>query len=347
VPQRDTLELLRDEVNRQGGVLGPDGKRHPLEVIIYDDQSQPTTGVLAVTRLIEEDRVAAIICCATSPVSIAAVDVVTRAGVPMISTASSQAITHPPEERQWVFKPAWDNDQVVEALLRHFKKKGYSRIGIMSVNNEFGQSGKIAFEQLSPSYGIQLVLNETFNLGVTDLTPQVLKLRSAGADVLVLYANINETVVALKNLHDLGISVPVYVTNAVGTPAFVEAAGNLAEGVFVQTGKLQVYSDLPLDDPQRSTILSFVDLYRNRYGLEPPSFAGVAHDAFWLVVRAMEKVGTSRSGIRDAIEGTNNFVGVTGVLSFSPAEHTGFRTRDMVIAVIQNGKFRLYEVVGE
>lgn len=341
VPQRDTLELLRDEVNRQGGVLGPDGKRHPLEVIIYDDQSQPTQAVLAVTRLIEQDRVPVVICCATSGASVPAVDVVQRAQIPMIATASSQAITHPPEERQWVFKPIWDGDQVAEGLLRNLQQRNVRRVALLSVANEFGESGKIAFEQLGSQYGIELVVNDTFNAGVTDLTPQLVRVRASNPEALVIYANIPEVVVALKNMRDLGMDIPVYLTNAVASPAFLEAAGETAEGAIVQTGKVFVFEDLPDSDPQKPVIAEFVRLYESRYGSRPDAFAGHAYDAFWLIVQAFEKAGQDPAGIRDAIEGTSRFVGITGVLTFSPTKHTGFNLEDMVLAVVEGGRFRL------
>jgi len=341
VPQRDTLELLRDEVNRQGGVLGPDGKRHPLEVIIYDDQSQPTQAVLAVTRLIEQDRVPVVICCATSGASVPAVDVVQRAQIPMIATASSQAITHPPEERQWAFKPTWDGDQVAEGLLRNLQQRNVRRVALLSVANEFGESGKIAFEQLGSQYGIELVVNDTFNAGVTDLTPQLVRVRASNPEALVIYANIPEVVVALKNMRDLGMDIPVYLTNAVASPAFLEAAGETAEGAIVQTGKVFVFEDLPDSDPQKPVIAELVRLYESRYGSRPDAFAGHAYDAFWLIVQAFEKAGQDPAGIRDAIEGTSRFVGITGVLTFSPTKHTGFNLEDMVLAVVEGGRFRL------
>ncbi|MCS7256988.1 MAG: ABC transporter substrate-binding protein [Thermomicrobium sp.] len=341
VPQRNALELLRDEVNKQGGVLGPDGKRHPLEIIIYDDQSQPSQAVLAVTRLIEQDRVPAVICCATSGASVPAVDVVQRAQIPMVATASSQAITNPPAERRWAFKPTWDGGQVAEGLLRNLQRRGISRVALLSVANEFGESGKIAFEQLGPRYGITLSVNDTFNAGVTDLTPQLVRVRASDAEALVVYANIPEVVVALKNMRDLGMEMPVYLTNAVASPAFLQAAGETAEGAIVQTGKVFVYEGLPDSDPQKAVIADFVRLYQARYGTRPDAFAGHAYDAFWLIVQSLEKAGPNPAGIRDAIEGTSRFVGITGVLTFSPTKHTGFNLEDMVLAVVEGGQFRL------
>jgi branched-chain amino acid transport system substrate-binding protein len=148
-------------------------------------------------------------------------------------------------------------------------------------------------------------------------------------------------VVALKNMRDLGMDIPVYLTNAVASPAFLEAAGETAEGAIVQTGKVFVFEDLPDSDPQKPVIAEFVRLYESRYGSRPDAFAGHAYDAFWLIVQAFEKAGQDPAGIRDAIEGTSRFVGITGVLTFSPTKHTGFNLEDMVLAVVEGGRFRL------
>src|SRR5690606_21450070 len=214
-PERDALQLLQDQVNEQGGILGPDGLRHPVEVIIYDDQSDESQAVLAVTRLIESDQVPAIICCSQSGTSLAAVDVVTRNEVPMISLASSETITQPVEERYWAFKPAWDNLQVSERLMLYFQREGITRIGLLSVSTEYGDSGRNALHELADDYGVSIVVDERFNPGTTDVTTHLNRVRTSDAEAVVVYALVPESVVAMKNYRDLGMDIPIVFTNSV------------------------------------------------------------------------------------------------------------------------------------
>lgn len=338
-PERDALQLLQDQVNEQGGILGPDGLRHPVEVIIYDDQSDESQAVLAVTRLIESDQVPAIICCSQSGTSLAAVDVVTRNEVPMISLASSETITQPVEERYWAFKPAWDNLQVSERLMLYFQREGITRIGLLSVSTEYGDSGRNALHELADDYGVSIVVDERFNPGTTDVTTHLNRVRTSDAEAVVVYALVPESVVAMKNYRDLGMDIPIVFTNSVATPAFIEAAGPLAEGAIVPAGKIIVYDTLPDSDHQKEVLEQFAVEYQERYGEPPNTFAGHAWDAFWLYVRAFEKHGPDPAAIRDEIEQTSDFVGITGVLTFSPERHTGFQTEDMVMVVVQDGRF--------
>ena len=102
IPERDTALMVEAEVNAKGGVRGPDGRRHPVKLVIYDDASDETKAVLAAKKLIDEDRVTAIVGTTLSGTSLAILDAVQKAEIPLVSCAAALKIVEPVADRKWV-----------------------------------------------------------------------------------------------------------------------------------------------------------------------------------------------------------------------------------------------------
>ena len=125
VPERDTALMVAEQINAAGGIEGPDGLMHPLEVTVEDDQTDATEAVLIVKRLIEEENVPIIVGGTASGISLAVIDTITEAQVPFISNASSSAIIQPVEERHWIFKTPQTNLPVAQVQADWLEAKGY------------------------------------------------------------------------------------------------------------------------------------------------------------------------------------------------------------------------------
>ncbi|NIN64658.1 MAG: ABC transporter substrate-binding protein, partial [Anaerolineae bacterium] len=112
VPERNTAEMVLAQLEEAGGVVGPDGVTHAVEVVIYDTESTPDIASTVVTRLIDEDEVDAIVCGTLSGNSLAIAPLATEAEVPLVSMASARAIIEDPETgetRYWIFKTPQEN----------------------------------------------------------------------------------------------------------------------------------------------------------------------------------------------------------------------------------------------
>ena len=164
----------------------------------------------------------------------------------------------------------------------------------------------------------------------------VAAMEKAGTDRAKLRTAIEST----KNYADLGFKVPLFQSHGVGNRRYIELAGPGANGVVFPAGKLLVADQLPDNDPQRAVLQAYAREFEARYGPRN-TFGGHAWDAVKLVVAAMEKAGTDRAKLRTAIESTRNFVGITGVFDFSPAEHNGLDRRAVVMTEIVDGQWRL------
>jgi branched-chain amino acid transport system substrate-binding protein len=337
IPERDTAQMLEAEINAKGGLPGP--VRHPVKIIIYDDASDETKAVLAAKKLIEEDRVAAIIGTTLSGTSLAILGAVQTAQVPLISCAAAIKIVEPAAERKWVFKTPQSDWLIIDVLVDYLKSKGLTKVGWLNVDYAFGELGWIEFEKAAPKAGIQILDHEKFGQKDVDMTPQLTRVKAANPQAVVIWSIPPSASIATKNYRDLGINAPLFQSHGVGNKTYINLAGPAANGVIFPVGKLLVAEQLPDSDPQKTVLLAYAKAFEGKYGPRN-TFGGHAWDAVQLAFRAMERAGNNRAAIRDAIEGTRNFVGVTGVFDFSPTDHNGLDRRAVTMVEIVDGQWR-------
>jgi branched-chain amino acid transport system substrate-binding protein len=341
--ERDTLEMLAKQANEAGGLKGPDGKLHPVELVLYDTESEETKAVMAAKKLINEDQVLVIIGPTTSGESLAIVDTVQRDEVPMISMASSKMISEPVEERKWVFKVTWNDTLTVGKMCEWLKAHGVNSIGWLSVSNGFGDSGLSEFERLASQHGLEVTAIEKMMPGDTDMTAQLTKIKGTNPDSLVIYATNPELAIATKNAYDLGFDIPIVAEGGASHPMFIELATKEAvEGVLSFGGKYSFSDQLPDTDPQKAVINRYKEVFYQEFEVEPDHFGAHAWDAWHAAVQAIEKAGGDRAAIRDALEETD-FVGTSGIFKMSPTDHAGMALESIAGGRIVDGVYTLIE----
>lgn len=336
-PERKTAEMIAEQVNKQGGING-----HPIELIVADSESDPTKCNLAVNKLIKKDDVPIIIGPSTSGESLAVVSVAEENQVPMISCAASYKIVTPIESRKWVFKVAGSDSHVVEKLFEYMKKKGIQKLGILTVSDGFGASGREELVRLAPDFGITIVADERYGPKDTDLTPQLTKIRSAQPQAVINWSTGPTQVLAVKNWRDLGMdSIPLYQSHGFGSKKNLELAGKSAEGVLLALARVNVGPLLPDAQPQKKVIMGYIKDYEEKYKEPISSFGGHAWDSMQLAIAALKAVGPDRAKIRDYLEKTTGFVGQHGIFKFSAQDHNGLSKDDLEMVVVKNGDWAL------
>ena len=340
IPERDTALMIEADVNAKGGIKGPDGKMHPLKLVIYDDASDETKAVLAAKKLIDEDKVTAIVGTTLSGTSLAIIDTVQKAEMPLVSCAAAAKIVEPVAERKWVFKTPQSDHLIVGVLVDYLKAKGFTKVGWLNVDYAFGQQGWIEFEKAAQKAGLTIAANEKFGQKDVDMTAQLTRVKAANPQAVVIWSIPPSASIATKNYADLGIAAPLFQSHGVGNKKYIELAGAAANNVLFPAGKLLVADQLPDNDPQKSALLAYARDFEAKYGPRN-TFGGHAWDAVQVVMHAMEKAGTDRAKVRSAIESTRNFVGITGVFDFGPADHNGLDRRAAVMIQIADGQWRL------
>jgi branched-chain amino acid transport system substrate-binding protein len=340
IPERDTALMLEAEINAKGGIRGPDGKSRPVKIIIYDDASDETKAVLAAKKLIDEDKVSAIVGTSLSGTSLAILDTVQKAEVPLVSCAAAIKIVEPAAERKWVFKTPQSDFLIVGILVDYLKARGLTKVGWLHVDYAFGDLGWIEFQKAAKAAGLAIVASEKFGTRDVDMTPQLTKVKAANPQAVIVWSIPPSASIATKNYADLGIKAQLFQSHGVGNKRYIELAGPASNGVLFPAGKLLVAEQLPDSDVQKPVLLAYAKAFEAKYGPRN-TFGGHAWDSIQLVVRAMEKAGADRGGIRSAIEQTKNFIGITGVFDFSPTDHNGLDRRAVTMIQIVDGQWRL------
>lgn len=348
IPERNTLQMLTERVNAQGGITGPDGEQHRLELIIEDNKGQESESVLLANKLIKTEKVPVLIGSSQSGTTLAMLQTVQEAEIPLISLATSIQIVTPVAERKWAFKTPWSDANIVAAIVEDMKSRGFTKVAWLSVNNAYGDSARTEFLRLAPEAGIALVLDDRFDVGVKDLTPLMNRVKASDAQAVVVWALSPETAVAVRGHKALQLTQEVYVSHGVATPQFLELAGDAAEGVNMAAGKALAVDQLPDNDPQKAVLDDFNQSYQAAFRDPISTLGGHAWDAFHMVVYALSKAGPDPVGIRDVLENdTRELVGVTGIFNLSPEDHTGLDARGLVILRVENGSFRLVRTFAE
>lgn len=336
-PEKKTAVMIAEAINKVGGING-----HPLELVIYDDESDETKAVLAVKRLIKKDKVPVIIGPSLSGNTLAVVKVVNDAKVPLVSCAASNKIVTPVVDRKWVFKVPQSDTHAVEKIYDYLLKNGIKKIAIMSVSTGFGASGREELLRLAPEVGIEIVADERYGPKDTDITAQLTRIRGTDAQAIVNWSVGPTQVLAVKNWHDLGMTnMPFYQSHGFGSRKNIELAAGAAEGVFCPLGRVNIPDLVPADHPQKKVIEIYNKAYQEKYKEPLSSFGGHGWDALNLVIDALKAVGPDSAKIRDYIETRTNFIGQHGVFNFSPTDHNGLTKEAFEMVVVKDGDWAL------
>jgi branched-chain amino acid transport system substrate-binding protein len=334
VPEQNTLNMLADQLNEDGGINGRE-----VELIIEDNQSTEDGAARATTQLIENDQVDLIIGSSRTGPSLAMRPIVEAAQMPTISVAANAAIV---DGSEWVFKTAQNDLVVLERILDDAEKNGYTKLALARDASGFGEGIADIITELGADRGITLTATEAFEPGATDFTAQMTNLRGADADAVIIWGITPAAGLAQAAYVQLGVGKPVYQSHGVANAAFFEAAGDAATGAIAPMGRLLVVDQLPEDDPQREVIEAFVADYTENFGEAPSSFAGHAYDAWKIGVAAIEEAGTDSEALREAIENTSDFVGISGIFTMTPEDHSGLTADALILAVAEDGRWNLY-----
>lgn len=336
-PEKNTVLMLKEQINKAGGING-----HPLEVIVEDSKSDEGQAVLAAKKLLEKDKVVAIVGPSTTGESMALVPIMNNAKTTLISCAAGYGITNPVNERHWIFKTPQYDVSAVEAIYNYMKKHGITKVGIITISTGFGNAGRKALLEVAPKYGITIVADERYGPKDSDMTTQLTKIKAAGAQAVINWSVGPGQVVVTKNWHDLKLGIPLYQSHGWGSKKNIQLAGKAAEGVIAPLGRLVVWDKLPDKHPQKALLKKYETDYKERYKSEPGTFGGHAYDAFMMVVDALKHVGPDKAKIRDYIEkNIKNWSGTGGIFNMSEKDHCGLDMTAFEMVIVKNGDWAI------
>ena len=337
-PEVKTLQLYIEKINKEGGVLG-----RPLQLIHYDDGSDATKANGFGKRLIEDDKVDIIVGGTTTGSTMSMVPLVEKAEIPFISLAGAVVIVEP--AKKWVFKTPHTDRMAAEKVFEDMKKRGLTKVALLSETSGFGASGKKESEAMAGKMGITLLANETYGAKDTDMTPQLAKIKNtAGVQAVFVFGLGQGPSVVNKNYRQLGMTLPIYHAHGVASEEFIKLSGPAAEGVRLPAAALLVASKLAANDPQKPVVTEYRKLYGDRYKEDVSTFGGHAYDGLMIAIDAMKRAGsTDKAKVRDAIEATKGYVGTGGKVNMSSADHMGLDLSAFRMLEVRNGDWALVE----
>ena len=332
------LTVAIDEINAKGGVLG--GRK--IELVIRDEEGNPSKGVTAARDVIEREKAVAVFGGLHSPVGLAMMPVFHELKVPYVGTwAAATAITRNPNKPNFMFRVSANDDIVDHFLAKHvIETLGKKKPGVILENTPWGASNQEGLTKWFSKMNVQPVGIEKFNWNDPDMTPQLLRLKNGGADAIVMVANAPEGAQVVKGRAKIGWNVPTVSHWGISGGRFAELTGELSESVvFVQT-----YSFFGKQSEVGERVIAAL---KTKYGIKGPEdiLAPVgtanAYDAMHLVALAIEKAGAAEGAkIRDALEHVGDYRGLikTYKRPFTSEEHDALTESDYILVTWKGGK---------
>ncbi len=324
------LTIAIDEVNAQGGVLG-----RPLQLVRRDDESNPSKGLLAARELIQREKVAVLFGGLDTPVSLAIVPLANQMKMPFMGIwAAGTPITRNGAADNYVFRVSAVDELVDEALVNYAQKNfATQKPGMILINNPWGESNEQGFRKALEARGVPVAGVERIEGSDLDVVPQLSRLKQAGADTLLLVANVAPSAQVVKSLDRMGWDVPVVSHWGPAGGRFGELAGPNAGRVhFIQT-----YTFSQEGDAKGEAIFAALQKrYPEIKGLAdvtPAVGIANAYDALHLTVQAIAVAGSTEGpAIRDGYYGIERYEGLikTYEKPFSTEQHDALGVDDYV-----------------
>lgn len=331
-PQEITLRHYVKKINEAGGVIG-----RPIELIMYDDATDANTARTFASRLVDSDKVVAAIGPSTTGITLGIAPVFEDAKIPLVSLAAGIEIIEP--SRPYVFKTPHTDRMVCRKQIADLKARNFKRIAMINGSDGAGKTLRNECTIAAKAADIEIVADETFNPTDSDMTPQLTKIKNRpGVDALLVGGFGQALAVVTRNYGQLGMKVPMYQAHGAASSEFIKLAGKASDGVRVTSPVLVIVNSLPDSDPAKKVALAYTATIKALTGGEASPFGGYSYDALMLLVSAIKRANSAEpKAIRDALETTKNYVGVTGVFNMSKDDHLGLNDRSLYMVDIRNG----------
>ncbi|HEX6990159.1 MAG TPA: ABC transporter substrate-binding protein, partial [Bacillota bacterium] len=320
--------LFVEELNAAGGING-----RPIELVVYNYESDSEQAVNGARRLIQQDNVVALV--GLGIVGAAqAVQPLVENGPLTYSLSGAYNPGH-----RYMFAGTVFVGHTQQRALQFLAEKGIKRVALLLTNDATGQIADQALHAGAANLGIEIVSNQSFNPDDVDVTAQLNTIRAANPEAIISWVIGRPLGVVLQGAKQLGITLPIITSHGNLTPDFMASLSELQSGpIYVFGTKDLIWRDVPEDDPQYEAIRSMQERHQQRFGKEGGIGTGTGYDALMVLAKAIEESGSTDSDVLiETIEGFKNLVGVVGIYNFSPDDHRGLDVQASIPMVLENG----------
>jgi branched-chain amino acid transport system substrate-binding protein len=323
----NAIMMAIEEVNAAGGVGG-----RKIRILTEDDQSKAEEAANAVTKLITQNNVVAVLGEVASSSSLAAAPICQANRVPMITPSSTNPTVT--EKGDYIFRVCFLDSYQGQSMANYLTNELKMKTAALLIDMRSDYSTGLAqfFEQQFMKNGGRIVARQSYAKGDNDFRSQLTAVRAANPEVIFVPGYYNDIGQIAMQARDLGIHQPFAGGDGWESPKLIEIGGKALEGSFYSTHYFP-------SDPN-PIIQKFVTKYRQQHNRTPDGLAALAYDAALIVVDAIKRAGTTDGPkLRDAIAATKDFQGVTGTITLGPDRNP--QGKSMVIVEVQNGQLAL------
>jgi len=331
-PEKKTFDIYVADINTKGGLNG-----QKLQMVVYDDGGDANAARTFATRLVEEDKVVAMIGGTTTGSTMAMIPVFEDAQTPFISLAGAIEIIQP--VRKWVFKTPHTDRMACEKIFADLKRRNLTTVALISGTDAFGHSMRDQCIAVAPHAGITIATVENYGPADSDITPQLTKIKTAPGVQAVINTGFGQgPAIVTRNYRQLDIKYPLYQSHGVASKQFIDLAGAAANGVRLPAAALLVADKLPDSDPQKPIVIAYKQTFEARTGQPVSTFGGHAYEGLMIFAQAAQRAESfDQAKLRNEIEATKGYIGTGGVVNMSPTDHLGLNLSAFRMLEIKNG----------
>lgn len=303
------IELAFEEINNNGGVLGK-----KIKMIKIDNQSKATEATNVSTRLATRENVVVMLGPATSGNTKAAIPPAMQNKIPLISasaTADDVTVDSNGNVKEYVFKTCFnDSFQGVMMAQFAFNDLQLRNVAILADStSDYAQGLSKAFQETIEELGGKVLAVEAYQAGDTDYKAVLTNLKGLNPEGLFVPGYYEDVGLIIRQARELGLNVPILGGDGYESPKLLEIAGASALNDIY-------YSSHYSSQDNSQEAVDFRESFKEKYGREPDAFNALGYDMAYLVADALERAGEADTEkLKEALEATDGFEGVTGVLS--------------------------------
>ncbi len=317
------VRLAIEEVNAEGGVLGK-----KLKLVTLDDRGDSAEAANAVNRLIDVEKVSAVLGEVASSLSLAGGRVAQRRKIPMISpTSTNPKVT---EVGDYIFRVCFIDPfqgKVMATFARNNLK--FDKVAILKdVKNDYSIGLADAFQKSFTALGGTIVVEQSYSQGDTDFSAQVTAIRGTQAQAVFVPGYYSEVGTIARTADRLGLKVPLLGGDGWDSPDLFKIGGDAINGSY--------FSDHFAPDVATEKSKAFVANFAKKYGQAPTGLGALGYEAALVLIDSIKRAGKNDPGaIRDAIAATKDFEGVTGKITIDAQRNP---QKSAVVLKVEGGK---------
>lgn len=327
---KNATEMAVNEINEAGGINGT------IKIVLaeVDDEGIPATSVTAMQKLVEQDKVNAVIGAQASSCTLANMEITKAAKIPQITPASSNvAVTQ--SGNKYIYQMTATDELHMRNIMKYMSgEKGAKSFAILYESSDFGTGGFKIASDICGEFGLEMAASEVYNAGDTDFSVVLSKMQKAEPDFFIFWGYHTEVAMICKQMQQYGISFPV-IGQGYNSPELTNLGGAAVNGIMIDTA----FDAANPDEKVQAFDKKYTELYGEGYDQNAPQ----SYDAVYVIKDAVERCIADGKDYRDG-ETLNSYIsstswdGVTGVTKF---DENGRMDKELLIITIEDGEHKI------